>query len=145
MKNEINDIEYVQAPTISSTRKFDLNTPFSLVPESFDKSTGKKRSLLIGCNYHGTEGAELKASHDDIRSMKDYIVNVHGFPETDDMMTILLDDKEHKSPTFTTLLKRLSHFPSKVNLEILSLFNLQDMVVVSLTLPLIIMWKVTMK
>ena len=105
MKNEINDIEYVQAPTISSTRKFDLNTPFSLVPESFDKSTGKKRSLLIGCNYHGTEGAELKASHDDIRSMKDYIVNVHGFPETDDMMTILLDDKEHKSPTFTNIVE----------------------------------------
>ncbi|OEU15368.1 hypothetical protein FRACYDRAFT_186966, partial [Fragilariopsis cylindrus CCMP1102] len=105
MKNEINDIEYVQAPIISSTRKFDLNTPFSLVPESFDKSTGKKRSLLIGCNYHGTEGAELKASHDDIRSMKDYIVNVHGFPETDDMMTILLDDKEHKSPTFTNIVE----------------------------------------
>jgi hypothetical protein len=105
MKNEINDIEYVQAPTISSTRKFDLNTPFSLVPESFDKSSGKKRSLLIGCNYHGTEGAELKASHDDVRSMKDYIVNVHGFSETDDMMTILLDDKEHKSPTFTNIVE----------------------------------------
>ena len=70
MKDEINEVEYPQAPTINATRKFDLNTPFSLVPETFDKSSGKRRSLLIGCNYHGTEGAELKASHDDVCSMK---------------------------------------------------------------------------
>jgi hypothetical protein len=70
MKEEMSMIDYPQAPTISATRKFDLNQPFSLAPESFDKATGKKRSLLIGCNYHNTDGAELKASHDDIRSMK---------------------------------------------------------------------------
>jgi hypothetical protein len=70
MKTEMSEIEYPQAPSINSTRKFDLNQPFSLVPENFDKMTGKKRSLLIGCNYRSTEGAELKASHDDIRSMK---------------------------------------------------------------------------
>mmetsp|Transcript_13004 Transcript_13004/g.36619 ORF Transcript_13004/g.36619 Transcript_13004/m.36619 type:complete len:599 (+) Transcript_13004:305-2101(+) len=105
MKTEINDIEYVQAPTIGATRKFDLNQPFSLVPESFDKATGKKRSLLIGCNYHGTEGAELKASHDDICSMKDYIINVHGFAESDDMMTVLLDDGLYKPPTFLNIVE----------------------------------------
>lgn len=105
MKTEINDIEYVQAPTIGATRKFDLNQPFSLVPESFDKATGKKRSLLIGSNYHGTEGAELKASHDDVCSMKDYIVNVHGFSENDEMMTVLLDDNEHKPPTFLNIVE----------------------------------------
>jgi hypothetical protein len=70
MKNEMSDIEYPQAPVITATRKFDLNQPFYLVPETFNKATGKKRSLLIGCNYHSTDGAELKASHDDIRSMK---------------------------------------------------------------------------
>ena len=105
MKTEINEIEYVQAPTIGSTRKFDLNKPFSLVPESFNKATGKKRSLLIGCNYHETEGAELKASHDDICSMKDYIVNVHGFSESEEMMTVLLDDDKHKSPTFINIVE----------------------------------------
>lgn len=31
--------------------------------------------------------------------LKDYIVNVHGFPETEGLMTILLDDEEHKHPT----------------------------------------------
>lgn len=107
MKSEINEVAYPQAPTINATRKFDLNTPFSLVPETFDKLSGKRRSLLIGCNYHGTEGAELKASHDDICSMKDYIVNVHGFPESDDMMTILLDgnNNEYKPPTFLNIVE----------------------------------------
>mmetsp|Transcript_25964 Transcript_25964/g.48391 ORF Transcript_25964/g.48391 Transcript_25964/m.48391 type:complete len:648 (+) Transcript_25964:43-1986(+) len=103
MKTEMAEIEYPQVPAITSTRKFDLNQPFSLVPDTFDKTKNKKRSLLIGCNYHSTDGAELKASHDDIRSMKDYIVNVHGFPETDDLMTVLLDDDEHQKPTFVNI------------------------------------------
>jgi len=103
MKAEIKEIEYPQVPSISSTRKFDLNQPFSLVPTSFDHVKGKKRSLLIGCNYSSIDGAQLKASHDDIRSMKDYIVNVHGFPESEDLMTVLLDDDEHKKPTFLNI------------------------------------------
>ncbi|CAB9523147.1 Metacaspase-1 [Seminavis robusta] len=99
MKAEISDIEHAQHPTLTTTRKFDLNQPFSIVPENFDAKVGKKRSLLIGCNYTNIHGAELKASHDDIGSMKDYIVNVHGFPEAESLMTILLDDDTHKHPT----------------------------------------------
>ena len=70
MKAEMKDIGYALAPAITSTRKFDLNQPFSFVPDSFDPIKGKKRSLLIGCNYVNIDGAELKASHDDVRSMK---------------------------------------------------------------------------
>lgn len=70
MKAEIKDIEYAQVPTLTSTRKFDLNQPFSLVPASFDAKTCKRRSLLVGCNYKHINGAQLKASHDDVRSMK---------------------------------------------------------------------------
>jgi hypothetical protein len=99
MKAEIAEIEYAQAPTITSTRKFDLNEPFTLIPKGFDDTKNKKRSLLIGCNYSNIHGAELKASHDDIRSIKDYIVNVHGFPEAKGSMTVLLDDDTHKHPT----------------------------------------------
>ena len=43
--------------------------------------------------------------------LQDYIVNVHGFPETKGMMTVLMDDDEHKSPThlnITEALKALS-------------------------------------
>jgi hypothetical protein len=42
---------------------------------------------------------------------QDYIVNVHGFPETKGLMTILLDDEEHEYPTFMNIIeafKRLS-------------------------------------
>lgn len=35
--------------------------------------------------------------------MQDYIVNVHGFSESDDMMTVLLDDDDHQHPTFLNI------------------------------------------
>lgn len=98
MKVEMQALEFSQLPSITSSRKFDLNKPFSLVSPEFDPKKNKKRSLLIGSNYSDMPGAELKSSHDDIRSMKDYIVNVHGFPEQKGLMTILLDDSEHKPP-----------------------------------------------
>jgi len=111
MKAEMKDIEYAQIPKVTSSRKLDLSKPFSLVPENFDPNVGKKRSLLIGCNYRNVPGAELKASHDDVRSMKDYIVNVHGFPESKELMSILLDDENYDHPTFLNIVeafKRLS-------------------------------------
>lgn len=111
MKEEMQETGFAQLPTITSSRKFDLNKPFSLVPSDFDPKKNKKRSLFIGCNYSSVPGADLKASHDDIRSVKDFIVNVHGFPETKGLMTVLLDDGEHKPPThvnITEALKSLS-------------------------------------
>jgi hypothetical protein len=70
MNAEMKDIEYAQTPKVTSSRKLDLSKNFSLVGENFDPKVNKKRSLLIGCNYLSVPGAELKASHDDIRSMK---------------------------------------------------------------------------
>jgi hypothetical protein len=70
LKSEFKAIGYSQVPKLTTTRKIDLSKPFSLTPEQFDVTKNKKRSLLIGCNYRSIEGAELKASHDDIRSMK---------------------------------------------------------------------------
>jgi hypothetical protein len=70
MKAEIGDIEHAQHPTLTTTRKLDLNQPFSIVPNNFDAKKCKKRALLIGCNYTNIHGAELKASHDDVGSMK---------------------------------------------------------------------------
>lgn len=78
MKAEFKEIGYLQTPKVTTTRKIDLNKPFSLVPEEFDPKQGKKRSLLIGCNYSALGDAELKASHDDIRSMK---VRVRAAPQ----------------------------------------------------------------
>lgn len=70
MKAEMQDIEYAQTPKITSSRKFDLEEPFSLLPADFDLKKNKKRSLLIGCNYMCIEDAKLQAGHDDICSMK---------------------------------------------------------------------------
>jgi hypothetical protein len=70
MSEEMQQIGYAQLPTIMSSRKFDLNDSFSLIPDNFDPSINKKRSLLIGCNYVDMRSAQLKASHDDIRSIK---------------------------------------------------------------------------
>lgn len=46
-----------------------------------------------------------------ITFLQDYIVTVHGFSESKDSMTVLIDDGEHKPPTFKNIIegfKRLS-------------------------------------
>lgn len=111
MKTEMQGVGFSQAPALTSSYKFDLNTPFSLIPPDFKAGINKKRALLIGCNYRKTPDAGLKASHDDVRSMKDFLVNVYGFPETSDLMTVLMDDKHHQHPThenITEAFKRLA-------------------------------------
>jgi len=104
MKLEMFKTGFCQEPQITSSTRLDLSKPVSLVPESFDPSHNKKRSLLIGCNFseYG-KGAELKASHDDVNSMKDYIVNIHGFPQSKEYMTILLDDGINRPPTYKNI------------------------------------------
>lgn len=106
MKDEMEDLKYDQNPTISTSRRFDLNEPVYLLPENFDPDKNRKFSLLIGCNYKREVGA-LKKSHDDIHMVKDYIVNVFGFPEDKDYMTVLLDDKTHKKPTYKNILEAM--------------------------------------
>ena len=47
MKAEMKEIEYAQTPKITTTRKIDLNKPFSLLPENFDSTKNKKRALHV--------------------------------------------------------------------------------------------------
>ena len=111
MKTEMQGMGFNQSPAITSSYKFDLNKPFSLVPPEFKTGVNKKRTLLIGCNYRKTRDAKLKACHDDVSSIKDFLVNVYGFPESPDLMTILLDDKKHEAPThknITEAFKRIA-------------------------------------
>ena len=113
MKKVMKEIEYQQVPSVTSSRKLDLNGPFSFTPENFDPTKNKKRSLLIGCNYFKQEEATLKSCHDDIRSMKDYIINVHGFPEDKDLMTVLLDDNMHQPPTHYNIVQAFKSLSEK--------------------------------
>jgi hypothetical protein len=70
MKAEMENTGYFQVPMLTSSRKLDLTQPFHIVPPDFDSLKNTKRALLIGCNYDGTEGAQIKASHDDVKSMQ---------------------------------------------------------------------------
>lgn len=103
MKDEMEDQGYEQVPILTTSRKFDLNEPVHLLPFDFNPKLNRKFALLIGCNYKGKFG-ELQNSHNDIKVMKDYVVNVHGFPEDDDYMTVLLDDGKHQKPTHQNIL-----------------------------------------
>jgi hypothetical protein len=99
MKPEMQGVGFNQVPAVTSSYKLNLNEPFSLLPPDFKKGVNQKRALLIGCNYRNAPNVELKACHDDVRSVKDFLVNVYGFPESPDAMTVLLDDKKHRHPT----------------------------------------------
>lgn len=104
MKPEMQGVGFNQAPALTSSYRLDLNEPFSLVPHDFRKGVNTKRALLIGCNYRDTsENVQLKASHDDVRSIKDFLVNVYGFGESSDTMMVLMDDKNHRHPTHTNI------------------------------------------
>jgi len=104
MKDEMEELGCNQVPTVSTSRRFELNEPFSLLPNSFDPNTNKKIALLIGCNYLNSSG-EISTSHEDVQSMKDYIVNVHGFSDDEDSMTILIDDGEHSAPSKSNIIR----------------------------------------
>lgn len=103
MKPEMQGVGFNQVPAVTSSYKFDLNEPFTLVPPGFKNGENNKRALLIGCNYRKTPHSELKASHDDVRSIKDFLVNVYGFSESPENMTVLMDDRRHKPPTHNNI------------------------------------------
>ncbi|KAI8080242.1 caspase domain-containing protein [Gilbertella persicaria] len=61
-------------------------------PPNFKLSTcqGRKRALLIGINYFGSQN-ELNGCINDVRNMKQFLTEGHGFREDD--MVILTDDQ----------------------------------------------------
>mmetsp|Transcript_16773 Transcript_16773/g.31782 ORF Transcript_16773/g.31782 Transcript_16773/m.31782 type:complete len:592 (+) Transcript_16773:45-1820(+) len=106
MKDVMQDQGYDLVPILTTSRKLDLNEPVNLLPPNFNYKSNKKFCLLVGCNYIRSDG-ELQNSHNDVKIMKDYIVNVHGFPEDDDYMTVLIDDADHDKPTHNNIIQAL--------------------------------------
>lgn len=113
MKAEMQSVGFNQVPAVTSSYKFNLNEPFSLTPPDFKVGTNHKRALLIGCNYRNPPNVKLKACHDDVRSVKDFLVNVYGFPETPDYMTVLLDDKQNPPPTHSNITEAFKQLAEK--------------------------------
>jgi hypothetical protein len=106
MKDEMEDQGHHKVPILTSSRRFDLDEPVHLLPANFNPKLNRKFALLVGCNYKKKFG-ELKNSHFDVEVMKDYIVNVHGFPENNDYMTVLVDDSKHEKPTHQNIVDAL--------------------------------------
>lgn len=82
-----------QVPQLTSSRMIDVNKPFKIIN---DDMYGTKRAVMIGINYTGQSG-ELSGCHNDVKNMKEYLMNVHGFEERN--ITVLMDDNYHESPT----------------------------------------------
>lgn len=94
MRGHLKRKGYSQIPQLSSMNPIDVNTKFDLVPET---ATGTKRAVMIGINYVGDSPGELSGCWNDVKNMKKYIMDVHGFEEEN--IVILLDDGEHTEPT----------------------------------------------
>lgn len=60
------------------------------------KLTGKRRALLIGCNYVGQK-AELRGCINDTRSLRDLLMKTYGWKS--DQIRILTDETYHCRPT----------------------------------------------
>jgi hypothetical protein len=89
MRSEMKSMGFVQVPQITSSRPIDCKKPVVLVP----KGSGRRRALLIAANYIGQKG-ELKAPWNDCHNIKDYLINVLGFDES--QMLVLMDDGSHR-------------------------------------------------
>lgn len=99
MRNVLAKGRYDQIPQLSSSRPFDIQKKFSLVPDNF---SGTRRAVMIGINYTGQQG-QLSGCHNDVKNMKEYIKKVHGFQ--DENITLLLDDTGYTQPTYANIME----------------------------------------
>mmetsp|Transcript_11475 Transcript_11475/g.31728 ORF Transcript_11475/g.31728 Transcript_11475/m.31728 type:complete len:358 (-) Transcript_11475:63-1136(-) len=92
MHEQLKKQKFDQVPQLSSSRWIDVNQPMFIVPPK----SGVRRAMLIGINYVGQKG-QLKACHNDVENVKDYLIKAQGFRESE--MLILKDDGRHEMPT----------------------------------------------
>jgi hypothetical protein len=92
MRCGMKSMGFIQEPQLSSSRPIDTIKPVVLVP----KGSGRRRALLIAANYVGQKG-ELKAPWNDCQNIKDFLINVLGFEES--QILVLMDDGNHPMPT----------------------------------------------
>jgi len=92
VKKNLRANRFSQTPVMSCSRPLRSSTKLH-----FDDSSGKKRAVLIGINYIGQTGRELKSSHYDAFRLAEMLVEIHGFGREN--ITLLLDDGKHQAPT----------------------------------------------
>lgn len=106
MRTVLGTMGYDQIPQLTSSRMIDVNETMYIVPPG---CTGTKRAVLIGINYVGQQG-ELSGCHNDVHNIKEFIMDVHGFEESN--ITVLMDDGNHSEPTKNNILKAYSSLVS---------------------------------
>jgi metacaspase-1 len=101
MREKIAEMGLEQTPQLSASRPVYVNEEICITPPDCE---GVKRALLIGVNYTG-EANELTSCHSDVRNMKDFLMQIHGFQREN--MLIMMDDGNHHQPTKQLILDSL--------------------------------------
>lgn len=82
-------------PPPSGAQQFGHGAP-SEYTFQYSNCTGRRRALLIGINYYGQEGLELKGCINDVKNLSAFLVENYGYKRED--MVILTDDPENTNP-----------------------------------------------
>lgn len=75
--------------------------PVSLLerPDETAHKMARKKALLIGINYTGTEN-ELNGCHNDVENVRDFLVNDRGFSDDSKDMVIMTDTPDNEGTPF---------------------------------------------
>ncbi|KAL5596919.1 hypothetical protein BROUX41_006405 [Berkeleyomyces rouxiae] len=90
----------------SGAQKFGHGAPDDYAFQ-YSNCTGRRKALLIGINYFGTE-AELRGCINDVHNVSNFIMQNHGYKRED--MVILTDDKTNdpmSMPTRANIIKAM--------------------------------------
>jgi len=107
MRKILKSKRYSQIPQLSSSRPLDVHEQFAIVPENFN---GTRRAVIIGINYVGQKG-ELRGCHNDAKNMKEYLMDIHKFPERN--ISMLLDDGYERNPTRSNIIAAFKNLVSQ--------------------------------
>lgn len=107
MRDILDDKGFSQIPQLTSSRRLDIRSPFTLKPDDF---SGTCRAVMIGINYVGQNG-ELSGCHNDANNMLEYLIDEHGFEREN--ITILMDDGEHEEPTGANIMNAFRNLVSQ--------------------------------
>jgi len=110
MRSNLLEKGFDQVPQLTSSRMIDVNKPFKILNDSDPYGSATKRAVLIGINYVGQNG-ELSGCHNDVRNMKEYLLNKLGFMDYN--MTILMDDGYSQNPTRWNIINAYKDIVSK--------------------------------
>lgn len=100
--------QYPQGPYQGRGPGMNGNVNFDAPPQGYldqtqglvSNCTGRKKALLIGINYRGTN-AELRGCVSDVQYVKGFICSQYGFSDDPQSMLVLTDD--HNDPAFLPL------------------------------------------